>query len=415
MKELVKMSDVVATFMKHLNSTGLYSPQKPSYKGKLTYLVLIYVVFEVLYVMINSWKTWDFNSRVTALENLNLAIGIFNIATEHMHLHDRKYNQIQLMSSQLYLYDVREDVPNTMSIQSIFKEKEVFVESMEKDSIKLTNIIVTSLRWYFIGYLMSSLFGLVFYVISDDFNSLSLPIVFYNPFTPSPSISFMNFKQYVLILLFELWYTHLSFTLVITMGGFYFLSTDNVTREMKLFHMNLKELNLNFKSIEAADQKCDERNYEALKPICRRVFAHHQLIYKKVRMLNKGLDFIVMYYNPFICFQLCLAIFCIVKVDLIFKIKYGFAFFTVLLMSFIYCEKGQSLENEGEDLRDALYSCNWVGKPDWFCRSLMILMIQNNQIPKIETFGILTLNRKNLRGIMQAVYSYFNLLMRFSK
>ncbi|XP_039287262.1 uncharacterized protein LOC120351979 [Nilaparvata lugens] len=392
------MSDVVATFMKHLNSTGLYSPQKPSLKGFLTYLIVIYLVLEVLLVTIYSWETWDFNSRVKALENLNLAIGVLNIATEHIILHDRKDNQIQLMSSELYLYDIIKDGIGL----STFQEKKAFVESMEKDSILLTKIILTSVRWYFIGYLMSSLFGVVFYVFNDDLNNLSLPFVFYNPFTPSPSLSFVNLKQYLIILLFELWYTHLSYILVVTLGGF-FLSIDNVTQEMKLFHMNLKELNLNFEAIEQAEDQSTD--YEKLKPVCRRIFVHHQLIYKKTRMINKGVDFIVMYYNPFICFQLCLAIFCIVKLDFLSKIKYGFAFFTVLLMSFIYCEKGQSLETEGEELRNTLYSCNWIGKPSWFSRSLMILMIQNNRIPKIEAFGVLQLNRKNLRGVSEK-YSF---------
>ncbi|XP_022187581.2 uncharacterized protein LOC111046367 [Nilaparvata lugens] len=242
-------------------------------------------------------------------------------------------------------------------------------------------------------------------------------MIFYNPFTPSPAISFSSFTQYLLILPIELWYIHLSFTLAFVLNESSFLAVDNVVREMKLFQMNLQELNMNADAIEeqARSTPNTTEDYSRLKVIVRQISIHHQLIYKKVGMLNKGFDFQVMYNNTFICFHLCLAIFCMVKVDLLYKIKYGVSIFAITIISFMYSENGQRLENEGENLRLALYSCSWIGKPSWFCRSLLILVTQNNRIPKLETFKIFTLNRNNLKVVMQAAYSYFSVLTRFSR
>ncbi|XP_039278480.1 uncharacterized protein LOC120350126 [Nilaparvata lugens] len=408
-----EMSTAIRKFLSYLQSTGLYSPKKFILRGKISFSILTITVLEIIVATAFCWREWDINFRVTALENLNMAIGILDIAIESQLMHEKLESQLKLLSSGVFLYDVTQEGLKL----SIFKEKETFVKYLEREIIALTEIIETSMRWFFIGCNLSSFCGIIVYLFNHDLNALTLPIVFYNPFTPSPSVPFVDFKQYCIVFSIELWYMYVSYKLTLSMGGFLFLSADNVIREIKSFQMNLHELSLNFDAIEAEDKHVsfEDERYEGMKKVFRKICVHHQRIFRKVEMLNKGIDFIVICYNPYLCFQLCLAIFCIMKVDLLFKIKYGFAFITVLVITFKYCELGQELENEGEKLRMALYTCSWTGKPSWFGRSLSIMMIQSHRVPKIEAFRFLTLNRINLRVIVQTVYSYLNLLTRVSR
>ncbi|RZF44695.1 hypothetical protein LSTR_LSTR000647 [Laodelphax striatellus] len=394
-KETKEMSNTIGRFLSYLQSTGLHSTEKFILKGKISFFILFIAVLEIIVATAFCWKQWDINVRVTALENLNMAIGILDIAIESQLMREKIESQLELISSGVYLYNLALDGIKV----SIFKEKENYVRGLETKIISLTEIIETSMHWFFIGYFMSSFCGIIVYLFNQDLNALTLPIVFYNPFSHSPSVPFVDFKEYCIVLSIELWYFYVSYKVTLSMGGFLFLSVDNVIREIKLFQMNLHELNLNFNAVETGDKYSpqDYERFDKFKPVFRKICEHHQRIFRKVKMLNEGIDFIVICYNPYICFQLCLAIFCIMKVDFLFKIKYGFAFITVLVIAFKYCELGQELENEGEKLRMSLYNSSWAGKPSWFGRSLLIMMIQSHRIPRIEAFRIITLNRINLR------------------
>ncbi|RZF45704.1 hypothetical protein LSTR_LSTR004999 [Laodelphax striatellus] len=129
--KIVEITDVVETILRYLKSPGLYPPDKSGVKGKVTYGIVVYVVVEILFVMALSWHNWDFNARVTALENLNLAVGILNLATEPKLLPDRTAYQVRLMSSKPMLYNLT----SSDQLISIYKEKEEYAREMENKSI----------------------------------------------------------------------------------------------------------------------------------------------------------------------------------------------------------------------------------------------------------------------------------------
>ncbi|XP_039296220.1 uncharacterized protein LOC120354078 [Nilaparvata lugens] len=146
----------------------------------------------------------------------------------------------------------------------------------------------------------------------------------------------------------------------------------------------------------------------------RELVKHHQTIFRKVEDLNDGFRFRLFYFNAYICLQICLGIFIFMKGEILLKIKYGIILITITIVEFLFSENGQKLQDEGKDLRTALYNCSWQDRPKWFISTLKILMIRNNRLPKIVLFNVFTLNRNNMTVVTRGAYSYFSLLNNFS-
>ncbi|XP_075235889.1 uncharacterized protein LOC142333006 isoform X2 [Lycorma delicatula] len=123
-----------------------------------------------------------------------------------------------------------------------------------------------------------------------------------------------------------------------------------------------------------------EDNIELIKSYTRYIIMHHQLIYKRVSIINKGIP------GASIT-TLCLSI--------------GYACLSVYSLV------------KWENLRNVLYDCQWINKPTWFKKMLLIMMTQNNKKIEIKPFGITALNLNNFAVSINAVYTYFNVLTRF--
>ncbi|XP_039287586.1 uncharacterized protein LOC120352077 [Nilaparvata lugens] len=179
---------------------------------------------------------------------------------------------------------------------------------------------------------------------------------------------------------------------------------------MRLFHLNAQEMGRKFESVLDRVQNDDF----GLRLAVRELVIHHQTIFRKVRELNNGSNFRIFYVNSYICLQIVFGIFISIKGELILKIKYGLMVITIALCEFIFSENGQRLQDEGEELRLALYECNWIGKPAWFTKVIQILMIRNNNLPKVGLLNLFTLNRNNVTVVIRGAYSYFSLLNNIS-
>ncbi|XP_039287170.1 uncharacterized protein LOC120351969 isoform X2 [Nilaparvata lugens] len=165
------------------------------------------------------------------------------------------------------------------------------------------------------------------------------------------------------------------------------------------------------RNIEGKD--CEQQSN--LKALMTHVTKHHQIIFRKVKILNSGLRFRLLYFNAFSCLQICLSIFSFMRGEATFKIKHGLVILGMILNSFFCCDLGQKLQDEGERIRlDLFYGSKWMGSPNWLLRMLLVMMLQSNNLPKIGLYNVFTLNRNNLRVIIQAAYSYLNLLNNFS-
>ncbi|XP_039281804.1 uncharacterized protein LOC120350857 [Nilaparvata lugens] len=145
-----------------------------------------------------------------------------------------------------------------------------------------------------------------------------------------------------------------------------------------------------------------------------RLVAHHQKIFWKVKQLNHASNIRILFVNSYICLQIVFGIFIFLKGEFILKVKYGLIVITVTMTEYIFSENGQRLQDEGEELRLALYECNWIGKRLWYTRALQILMIRSNHLPKVGLHNVLTLNRNNVTVVIRGAYSYFSLLNKLS-
>ncbi|XP_022196952.2 putative odorant receptor 19b [Nilaparvata lugens] len=211
--------------------------------------------------------------------------------------------------------------------------------------------------------------------------------------------------------LVELFYIYYATVLSISGHVMQLLSINNLLVEMRLFHLNAQEIEGEFERVLNTVQIQSEAR---LRLAVRELVIHHQTIFRKVRELNQGCDFRIFYANSYICLQIVFAIFIFMKGGFILKIKYGIMLITLVLVEFIFSESGQRLQDEGEQLRLALYECNWIGKPVWFTKVLQILMIRNNNSPKLGLLNLFTLNRNNVTVVIRGAYSYFSLLNKIS-
>ncbi|RZF32252.1 hypothetical protein LSTR_LSTR009481 [Laodelphax striatellus] len=141
---------------------------------------------------------------------------------------------------------------------------------------------------------------------------------------------------------------------------------------------------------------------------------HHQSIYRKIKILSYGSTIRIFTSNCYLCLQIVIGITIFLKAEFVVKLKYGTMLLGLSMYEFVYNEIGQRLENEGEEIRMALYGSSWFVKPSWYRKALQIMMLRSNRLPRLGFLNIFSLNRKNKAEVMRAAYGYFNFLNEFS-
>ncbi|RZF42906.1 hypothetical protein LSTR_LSTR003622 [Laodelphax striatellus] len=307
----------------------------------------------------------------------------------------------------------------------MLKEKLTFLEKMEVESVNSANAIKKVLNYVYLNYLLTPVFGLVFYFLKIiHLENLTLPFIIHIPTYHDP-FKFENLRHFFLSASCLSIYIIYTAVLTITIFQVSFLSVNNVITEMQLLLLSLEEFNVNF-PVGYNDEKYEEngklvededgnRSKNKLKVLFNDICEHHQYIFRKIEILNDGYRYRLFYVNTFTCLQLCFALFCLQKGDLGSKVRYGVLSAAIILTNYVFSENGQRLENEGEKLREAFFDCCWTGKPHWLKSSLLILLTRMTKSPKIQAYGIFTLNKNNLKIVVQAAYSYYNFLGRFKE
>ncbi|XP_075236063.1 odorant receptor 10-like isoform X2 [Lycorma delicatula] len=85
----------------------------------------------------------------------------------------------------------------------------------------------------------------------------------------------------------------------------------------------------------------------------------------------------------------------------------------VSVFTYIFSSISQNLINEDENLRNTLYECSWINKPEWFKKSLLIMLTRTNKPLQIKPFGLYVINLNSYATMMNAAYTYFNLLRSY--
>ncbi|XP_075210197.1 uncharacterized protein LOC142317522 [Lycorma delicatula] len=134
-------------------------------------------------------------------------------------------------------------------------------------------------------------------------------------------------------------------------------------------------------------------------------------LFSDVDSVNKSLSFGITLANQCICFQMCVYLCCAEQINNYFA---KCAYFCLLLFTSIilytYCMNGQKIINENEKIQSSLVHCSWINKPKWFKKTLIIMMIKANASLEIKPYGLYVLNLANYSSIMNAAYSFFNVL-----
>ncbi|XP_039289344.1 uncharacterized protein LOC111057787 [Nilaparvata lugens] len=106
-------------------------------------------------------------------------------------------------------------------------------------------------------------------------------------------------------------------------------------------------------------------------------------------------------------FQLCTYIYSIIEMR---KVKFIIQMVFTLILLYAFSSYGQKIVDEGERVRECLYDCEWVGRPLWFQKNLLIIMSRTLSSTEINCYGLLAINRLRFSKTLQAAYTYFNFL-----
>ncbi|XP_039296009.1 uncharacterized protein LOC111055883 [Nilaparvata lugens] len=146
------------------------------------------------------------------------------------------------------------------------------------------------------------------------------------------------------------------------------------------------------------------------------IIKHHQLIKRNVKTLNGALSTLLFVFNQACSIQCCVALYgCIEGQEFSQKLKYGLLMIIVFWCLTLFCWFGQQLMNEGEELYLTFAQCSWIGKPLWFKKSLNMILTCSRQPLRVMPLGLYVLNFDNMKTVLQAAYSYFNLMHSTNK
>ncbi|RZF44349.1 hypothetical protein LSTR_LSTR010078 [Laodelphax striatellus] len=416
-----KLKAVMLEILDYLKLIQFYPPSAVGIRGTLLYLSMIVLIFQPAAAILGHWGVWDFNSRVTAIDNFTFSIGIMAMSSDIFLMPEKTKLFFDVINSKFALNR------NQPSGDAIYREKCELVETMTGEGYRLVRTTGSVVMYFFTSHIVVPISGLaVYFLKSEPVENLPLLFKYYNPLTLTLDVR--TIFEYLLITFLQLCFVFYSAILATVIHQMQMLSLYHMRVEMRLFHLNVKEIDLYCEkmrrvqenggnegmdggNMEGEDGKSME---EELRIMVRKLVMHHQTIFRKVKDLNDGFKFRLFYFNAYICLQICLGIFIFMKGELLLKIKYGMILITITIVEFLFIENGQKLQDEGEDLRTALYNCSWRDKPRWFISTLKILMTRNNKLPKIVLSNVFTLNHNNMTVVMRGAYSYFNLLNNVS-
>ncbi|XP_022191995.2 uncharacterized protein LOC111049045 isoform X2 [Nilaparvata lugens] len=381
-------------------------------RGNLLFSFMVLMTLAPAMRMYGNFQTWNFNYRVSVLDNFIFSIGVLFASIDVFLMSERFESVVNLTKSKFKL--------ETIDLDSDFLQDKInLVKNITEDVSKNTLYLIYVMLFFFTSFSLIPLSGFIFYLLQlKSAENLSRPFSLHSYFNvPSFIPEFVENLVLTSIELFGIYYTMAVTTNIHALQS---LSINILIGDMKLFQLNVEEVDECFEQIlksekyEDAPALARKTMENKLRLATRNLVIHHIKIFRKVEQLNYGSNFRIFYVNCYMCLQIVFGISIFLKGELINKIKYGFMTITIVIVEYFFSQNGQLLQNEGEQLKMALYDSRWIGKPRWFIRALQILMLRSNKLPKVGLLNIFTLNRNNMTEVIRGAYSYFNLLNKFS-
>ncbi|RZF32548.1 hypothetical protein LSTR_LSTR006543 [Laodelphax striatellus] len=392
-----------------------YPPQSITLRGYLLFVFGLCHIVQPPIAMFLNWSNWDFNSRVTAINDLIINIGVLFLQSDIMCIPHATKSLLDLICSEFTVYRVQ--LENTK--HDIYEKKCKLVNEMTQEGYRLLKSCGRNVRYFFSVYAIVPFCGIILYFLElKHVEKLPVNFKFYSPL--SLSLTIKSFPEYLVCSALQLFYMYYAFALASSISLSLLLATFHMRVEMKLFQLNAVEMSMNCENRTSQINKDESHDFKdvhyenELRLMIKQLARHHQIIYRKMKWLNDGFKARLFYYNAYTCFQICLGLFMVLKGEILLKIKYFLIVTSISATQFFLCENGQKVEDEGEGMRSVLYECDWRNKPKWFISSLQLIMMRSNRLPRISLFNLLALNRTETVVVMKGSYSYLNFLNNFS-
>ncbi|XP_075232272.1 uncharacterized protein LOC142330712 [Lycorma delicatula] len=127
--------------------------------------------------------------------------------------------------------------------------------------------------------------------------------------------------------------------------------------------------------------------------------------------LNEVSSFLLIAFNGIITAQMSLELYCTLETDdpwmHFLRIPGSVVCYGVV------CFSGQGLINESENLKRQLEWFPWTDSPQWFKKSILIMITCAKKPLQLKPSSLYVLNANNLMTVIQAAYSYLNMMRSF--
>nr|WVD93609.1 odorant receptor 68 [Graphosoma rubrolineatum] len=148
--------------------------------------------------------------------------------------------------------------------------------------------------------------------------------------------------------------------------------------------------------------------------VLRQIIQEHNDILELIHQMKKYLGELYISQNIIVPLSLTLSLFSVTKalkagnIDLAIRISYTFFGWTSL--AFISCYFSQDLYDESVRLSETLYEIPWYKETPQVRRNLLVMMMVTKKPIVLDYKGVIPMNLRRFREIMNLTYSYFMLL-----
>ncbi|RZF33026.1 hypothetical protein LSTR_LSTR007587 [Laodelphax striatellus] len=345
-------------------------------------------------------KLHDFTSRFLAIKELNLiwfTLAVMKSAPEVTSLCDT----IDRLANSSTNHPLISPVAHAKK-QELIKERDNKLTESGKFYAKLIPG----------GFILSALlpfcqvvFWFVYLTLTKtDYNLSDLPFVMfsYYPDTHKTLKTYLvvQFSTCCLLYLTVIHYLWPIFTSVSQ-------TTICIVYEIKLMCLRLEHLN------DLTGRAEGENGEVLLKFHASALVKSHVILASDIKALNKGINGLAVGYMNVMALQICMYLFCILEFEnIVIRLKYAFCILFVILVMSVCTSFGQKIINAGDLLSQELYNCPWLEMPNWFKRSLLLMMTRSFRKMELKPYGLYVLDMRYLTNIVNATYSYFNFFLK---
>ncbi|XP_039293121.1 uncharacterized protein LOC111056460 [Nilaparvata lugens] len=200
-----------------------------------------------------------------------------------------------------------------------------------------------------------------------------------------------------------------------------YMASQTLTDEFDLLVTCLEEIDDNIRDYDLVVKnvkdnvnvvKYHRSSYEnKLQTFLSKLVDHHSSLYSNVEVMNRRISSLCFATINAFTFQLFTCVMCAIEIEnFATRIKYVFFIIFIAFLMILCASIGQNISDKGEEVRNALCNCSWVDKPEWFKKSILIMLIRSSKPLVIMPFGLYVLDLKRFAVILNGIYSYFNVI-----